>query len=203
VTKKKTIEDLIAFEEKVAEIFNSGLIRAPIHLSRGNEAELINIFENIQETDWIFCSWRSHLHCLLKGVEEEKLLEAILQGRSISLCFPEHRVFSSAIVGGQVSIATGVAFAEKLKGSPSRVWCFMGDMTSETGIAQTSIHYSAQHELPINFVVEDNGVSVMTDTRKVWGSDKLRFQEKEMKNLVSYRYENAFPHAGAGKRIQF
>ena len=71
---------LISFEEEIAKIFNKGLIEAPIHLSYGNEKQLINIFKKIKFNDWIFCSWRSHYHCLLKGVPAYLLKKEILNG---------------------------------------------------------------------------------------------------------------------------
>ena len=94
-----TPEDLIAFETDIAETFNAGKIRAPVHLYSGNETQMIEVFRNVKPADWVFCSWRSHYQCLLKGVPREKVKAEILAGRSISLCFPEHRVVSSAIVG--------------------------------------------------------------------------------------------------------
>ena len=80
---------LIKFEEDIAELFNSGKIRAPVHLYHGNEDHFIKVFKKIKSEDWVFCSWRSHYQCLLKGVPEEDIKREILQGRSISLCFPK------------------------------------------------------------------------------------------------------------------
>jgi TPP-dependent pyruvate/acetoin dehydrogenase alpha subunit len=198
-----TVENLQQFETQVADLFNRGEIKAPVHLSDGNEAVLIEIFREVSAEDWVFCSWRSHYQCLLKGVPPEDVLNEIKEGRSISLGFPEYRIFSSAIVGGQVSIAVGAAKAEKLKQSKSHVWCFIGDMTAETGIAQTSIRYAERHDLPITFVVEDNGISVLTDTRKVWASNTLRFEESTSSKVRVYQYRSKYPHAGAGVRVQF
>jgi TPP-dependent pyruvate/acetoin dehydrogenase alpha subunit len=115
-----TVENLQQFETQVADLFNRGEIKAPVHLSDGNEAVLIEIFREVSAEDWVFCSWRSHYQCLLKGVPPEDVLNEIKEGRSISLGFPEYRIFSSAIVGGQVSIAVGAAKAEKLKQSKKR-----------------------------------------------------------------------------------
>lgn len=198
-----TPDSLVEFESEIAEIFNSGGIRAPIHLYHGNEVQLIEIFKAVQSQDWVFCSWRSHYQCLLKGVPRAEVKEAVIQGKSISLCFPKHRVFSSAIVGGQIPIATGAALAIKRAGGDENVWCFLGDMTAETGIAQTCFQYSLNHDLPITFIVEDNSVSVLTETRQVWGSDKLRFETLNRPNVTSYQYQNKYPHAGAGQRVQF
>lgn len=198
-----TVQDLKNFESEVAEIFNSGKIKAPVHLSDGNEAPLIEIFKLVKDVDWVFCSWRSHYQCLLKGVPMNKLVEEIKAGRSISLCFPEYKIFSSAIVGGQIPIAVGLALAEKRKKSNSHVWCFIGDMTSETGIAATSINYAEKHDLPITFVIEDNGLSVLTDTRKVWNTNELRYENMQSSKVISFKYKSSYPHAGAGVRVQF
>jgi pyruvate dehydrogenase E1 component alpha subunit len=194
---------LVRFEADIADLFNSGRIKAPVHLSDGNEEHLVDIFAEVENNDWIFCSWRSHYQCLLKGVPEELVINSIVEGRSIALCFPDYRVFSSAIVGGQLSIAVGTALAIKRKGSAEKVWCFLGDMTSETGMAQTSIRYAEKHQLPITFVIEDNGLSVLTDTRTVWNTNELRFEENSSKYVRSFKYKSKYPHAGAGVRVQF
>lgn len=196
-------QSLRDFESEIAEYFNSGKIRAPIHLYDGNEDSIIEIFQNIHNSDWVFCSWRSHYQCLLKGVPEDELKSAILDGKSISLCFPQYKIYSSAIVGGQLPIAVGTALAIKRSGQENRVWCFLGDMTAETGIAQTCMQYASNHNLPITFVVEDNDISVLTNTREVWGKSKLRFEDSKYTNVVSYKYKSKYPHAGAGTRVQF
>src|SRR5208282_4694858 len=163
-----TSEELIAFESDIADLFNAAKIRAPVHLYYGNEAQIIEIFRDVKPEDWVMCSCRSHYQCLLKGVPPEQVKAEILAGRSISLCFPEYRVVSSAIVGGILSIAVGVALGLKRRGEKGRVHCFLGEMTAETGMAHECIKYSHNFQLPIRFIVEDNGKSVCTDTRETW-----------------------------------
>ncbi len=194
---------LINFENHIAKIFNSGKIRAPIHLYYGNETNLINIFKKIKKNDWVFCSWRSHYQALLKGIPKKKIFDEILNGKSISLCFPEYNFYSSAIVGGTLPIALGVSKGLKLKKSKSKVYCFMGDMTSETGIAHETIKYAINFKLPIHFIIEDNNLSVCSNTRKVWGIKKLTYENKNNKYITYYKYQNKYPHAGAGIRVQF
>ena len=198
-----TAKELIDFETDIAREFNAGKIRAPVHLYYGNEEAIIAVFRKINSRDWVFCSWRSHYQCLLKGVNPDVLESAILAGRSIALCFPEVNLYSSAIVGGQIPLAVGAALSLKLKNSDAKVWCFIGDMTSETGMAQTAIRYSEKHDLPITFIVEDNGISVLTETRKVWNSVTLRFEELQSAKVQNYKYNSRYPHAGAGVRVQF
>ena len=201
--EKWTTQLLQQFEERIANQFNQGKFQAPIHLSNGNESQLLEIFKSIRSQDFVFCSWRSHYQCLLKGVKPELLESEILAGRSIALCFPENNVYSTAIVGGQISLAVGAAISIKRNEVDSHVWCFVGDMTSETGVAQTAFRYSEKHDLPITFVIEDNGISVLTETRKVWNTVTLRFEEIKNSKIVSYKYNSKFPHAGAGVRVQF
>jgi TPP-dependent pyruvate/acetoin dehydrogenase alpha subunit len=199
----KTAEELIAFEERVAALFNDARIRAPVHLYSGNEAQMIDVFRDVRPRDWVFCSWRSHYQCLLKGVPEDEVLAEILAGRSISLCFPAHRIYSSAIVGGVLPIAVGTAMAVARSAEDVRVHCFMGEMTAETGIAHESIKYARNHGLPIRFVVEDNGKSVCTDTREAWAQPRSSFEGVDDGVVRHYRYETRYPHAGAGRRVQF
>ena len=198
-----TKSELIGFEEEIAELFNTGKIRAPVHLYSGNEQQIMDVFLKIRPQDWIFCSWRSHYQCLLKGVPRKLVLDEIVAGRSISLCFPEHRIYSSAIVGGVLPIAVGAAMAIKRRGEDCKVHCFMGEMTAETGIAHESIKFSRNHGLPIHFIVEDNEKSVCTDTREAWNQPRLTFEGAGDDYVTYYRYQTKYPHAGAGVRVQF
>ena len=191
--------ELIAFEESVAKDFNEGLIRYPIHLDNGNEDSLIDIFKNVNPKDWVFVSWRGHYKALLKGVPPEELRAAIHRGESMALRFDQHRIYGSAIVGGTVPIALGTALAVKRSGTNEHVWIFIGDMAAESGIVYEALKYAHNFDLPITFVVEDNGVSVLTNTRDVWGKNN---PEVDI-SVIRFKYKSRWPHAGAGKRIQF
>ena len=72
-------------------------------------------------------------------------------------------------------------------------------MTSETGIAHECIKYSRNKNLPIHFIIEDNGKSVCTNTRRVCRK-RLSFEFKKDKFVTFYKYKLKYPHAGAGKR---
>ncbi len=189
--------ELIEFEAGIAAEFEAGAIKAPVHLAGGNEAQLIGYFKDIRPNDWICCSWRSHLHCLLKGVPPDEVRAAILAGRSIALCFPEYKVLSSAIVGGICPIATGLGWAIKERGGSEKVHVFIGDMGAESGIYHECSKYSGRHSLPINWIIEDNGMSVSTETNVVWGDSQ------RPANVIRYRYGLTFPHVGTGKWVSF
>lgn len=196
-------KDLINFEEEIASLFNGAKIKSPVHLYYGNEDNIIEVFKKIKKEDWVFCSWRSHYQCLLKGVPRSVVKEEILNGKSISLCFPEYNIYSSAIVGGSIPIALGVAIDLKRSNKNNKVFCFVGEMTSETGIMMECYKYAVNHDLPIHFIIEDNGMSVCTDTRKTWNVESLSFEKINSKFITYYKYKTKYPHAGAGKRVQF
>lgn len=202
-----TKEELIAFENEIADIYCAGKIKAPIHLSDGNEEQLIEIFKKVKPEDWVFSTWRSHYHALLHGIPPERVKEEILNGNSITLSFPEHKFFTSAIVGGIVPIAVGASLGIKRKGGKNHVWCFVGDMTAEAGIFYENAKYAEMHNLPITFVIEDNDESVGTPTAAVWGYDKAvrkpDYLINKRSNVMYYHYKKKYPHVGAGKWVTF
>ena len=112
-------------------------------------------------------------------------------------------VYSSTIVGGVFLISVGTALSIKMNKGNEQVHCFLGDMTSETGIAHECIKYSRNHNLPIRFIIEDNKKSVVTNTREVWNTDTLSYEIGDDPMIYYYKYENKYPHAGAGVRVQF
>ena len=177
-----TKEELINFEKDIGDTFDRGLIRAPIHLYSGNEDIMIEIFKEIDvEKDWICCTWRNHYQALLKGIPKEILKENIIKGKSMVLTLPEYKFICSSIVGGIASIAAGIALSIKLKNKSNRVWCWVGDMSAETGAFHEAYKYSLNHNLPITFIVEDNKKSVCTPTAPVWGRDDPYFKIQNIK----------------------
>ncbi len=195
---EQTSETLIDFENLIVKHWEEGKIRGPIHLSNGNEEQLIEVFKRVKETDWVFSTWRSHYHALLKGVSTDWVEEEILKGKSITLCNMDDKFYSSAIVGGTLSIALGVAMGIKDKGSDEKVWVFIGDMSFESGIFYEVHKYARNFDLPLYFVVEDNDVSTYTPTEATWN------KKREIpSDVVYYKYKSKFPHYGTGKWIAF
>ena len=105
-----TKRQLIKFEEDIKFLYENKKIKAPIHLSGNNEKNLIKIFKNIKSDDWVFSTWRNHYHALLKGIPKELLKKKIIQGKSMGIMSKKYKFFSSAIVGGILPIAMGVAY---------------------------------------------------------------------------------------------
>jgi pyruvate dehydrogenase E1 component alpha subunit len=207
-----TKEEMIAFEDKIGNLFNQGKIKAPIHLYHGNEELMMEVFNEVDvENDWVCCTWRNHYQGLLKCIPQDVLEENIVNGKSMVMNLPEYKFICSSIVSGIAPIAVGIAYAIKLQNKNNRVWCWVGDMSAETGVFHEAYKYSVNHDLPITFVVEDNSYSVCTPTSVTWGRTQPYFLEKEytggvlkQKNLYYYKYSNTkYPHAGAGMRVKF
>lgn len=219
----KTKQELIDFETWTVDTFNAGKLKSPVHLSGGNEEQLIKIFKDIEPQDWVLTTYRSHYHALLKGVPEQRLKDWILDNKSIHFMDSEYKVFSSAIVGGTLPIALGVAMAIHRKGAigngyPTKynsdlgegligtkiqiphVYCFIGDMTASLGVAKDCITYAINHELPITFVIEDNGLSTDTKTSDVWNYDVSHYTEYlamvHEDYVRYYQYDRVYPHYG-------
>lgn len=193
-----TKSDLIDFELKIINYWESAKIRGPIHLSNGNEDQLIEIFKRIGQDDWVFSTWRSHYHALLKDIGQLFLENEILAGRSITVCNLDKKFYSSAIVGGTLSIALGVAKGIKINNGKEKVWCFIGDMSFESGIFYEVHKYARNFNLPLYFVIEDNQLSTYTPTEKTWNKKR-----KIPKDVIYYEYKSKFPHYGTGKWIAF
>jgi len=193
-----TVEKLIDFEQSIVDIWESGKIRGPVHLSNGNESQLIEIFKRIDENDWVFSTWRSHYHWALKGLPIDYATELIKDGKSITMVDISKKFYASAIVGGTLSIALGVAMGLKQNGSKEKVWVFVGDMSFESGLFYETHKYARNFDLPLHFVVEDNGVSTYTPTEATW-----KIKREIPNDVIHYTYKSKYPHYGSGKWIAF
>ncbi len=192
-----TAQDLCEFEEEIAELFTQKKIPAVTHLCGEAYDELVEIFKGIRPQDWVLGTWRSHCHCLLKGVPKDELKASILAGNSVALSFPDYRVLCSAIVCGSLPIAVGIAMGIERSGEDSHVHAFLGDMASTMGIAHECFQYAQGHDLPITFYIENNQKSAQTDTLAIWGM-------KELPRKPTFTYERKkYLHAGAHDWIKF
>ena len=191
-------QQMIDFEELIVKHWEDAKIRGPVHLSNGNEDQLLEVFKRIKTTDWVFSTWRSHYHAMLKGISLDWLEQQILAGKSITICNMEERFYSSAIVTATLPIALGVAQAIKKSGGTDKVWCFIGDMCFETGIFYEVHKYARNFDLPLYFVVEDNGISTYTPTEATWN-----VKRDIPSDVVHYSYKSRFPHYGSGKWVAF
>lgn len=193
-----TAEDLLDFENLIVNHWDAAKIRGPVHLSNGNEEPLIEIFKRIKPTDWVFSTWRSHYHAMLKGIDTKWIEREILAGKSITLCNIDEKFYSSAIVSATLPIALGVAQSIKLNNGTEKVWCFIGDMSFEGGTFYEVHKYARNFDLPLHFVVEDNGISTYTPTDAAW-----KVKRDIPADVIHYNYKSKYPHYGSGKWIAF
>ena len=191
--------DIIEFEEEIAQLYKDGKIKGVVHLRSGNEEQLIEIFKEIRPQDHVFNYWASHAHALLKGIPREQVKQRILDGYSISLCFPEYNFYCSGILGSLCGVALGVAFALKKEKSDAKAYLFVGDMQSHLGLLCETIQYAYNHELPLKVIVENNGFSVLTPTLECWDGDPWWVGTKYESIIQSYTYENGYAHNGIVK----
>ena len=103
------------------------------------------------------------------------------------------------IHGRTLPIALGVAKGLKEQHSSDKVWVFLGDMAFETGIFYEVHKYARNYNLPLHFIVEDNGVSTNTPTLATWGNVRREIPE----DVIYYKYESKYPHYGTGKWVVF
>lgn len=215
-------KDLILFEKEVIKEFKKGKTYGPVHLSGGNEEQLIKIFKKIKDIDWVFSTHRSHYHALLKSKDKKWLMDEIITNANSSHINSEkHKIFTSAIVGGIIPIALGTAMGIKINWnnniryvdlsyqdnkkkilgkcmSMPHVWCFVGDMAAEMGCFNEAIKYANGFKLPITFIIEDNNIGCNTPTRIVWGLERLKNTSKK---IIHYKYKRIYPHYGIGEWV--
>lgn len=202
------VKDLKRFERVVANMFEKGRARCPIHLSGGNEEKLIEIFNIVKSQDYVFSTHRNHYHYLLKGGDEDKLISEIKGlksgickgfGRSMNIYDPSINFYSSAIVGGNCAMAVGVALGLKKEKSKAKVWCFCGDGAEDTGHFMEAVRFGLSRDLPLTFVLEDNDMSTDSSKKDRWHN----YQPIVARNIIRYSYTRIFPHVGIGKHVTF
>ncbi len=191
--KKWTKEELIAFEDKIGDLYLDNKLPFLFHLSGGNEDQLISIFEDIEEGDYVISNHRSHYHALLHGIPPEVVEDRILNGRSMFIYDRSRNFFCSAIIGGTPAIAAGIAWALKKKGSKQKVWCFVGDGTEDNGHLFEAVRYVEGWDLPCTFIIENNNRSVEATNSDRWG--KASDYTWNSPCVLKYKYEITYPHA--------
>lgn len=198
-SRKRTSKMLMDTEKRIFDLWNSGTVPYYVHLSGGNENNLINIFENIEPEDYVFSTHRNHYHYLLKGGTPEQLEKEVIKGNSMHLCDKSLNFISTAIVGGGPAMATGTALGLKLKKEKGHVWCFVGDGAEDEGHFYEAVRYVQGKNLPCTFIIEDNNRSVETPKEERYGNYEIKWPSC----VKRYHYIPTYPHAGTGKFVAF
>ena len=190
--KQWTKEELITFEDHIGDLYMDNQLPFLFHLSGGNEEQLIDIFKDIKEGDYVISSHRNHYHALLHGVPPEDVEDRIKNGRSMFIYDRERNFFVSAIIGGTPAIAAGIAWALKRKGSDQKVWCFVGDGTEDNGHLSEAVRYADGFDLPCTFIIESNDRSCEASNADRWG--KTGHLTWDSSRVIKYHYECTYPH---------
>jgi len=145
-------------------------MKTPVHLCIGQEAVAVGICAALRKEDYISSNHRGHGHYLAKGGGLKELVAELHcketgcakgRGGSMHLVAPEvGHLGSSAIVGGGIPIATGLALAAVMQKLPRVSVAFFGDGAADEGVLYESINFAVLKKLPVVFVLEDNGFSV-------------------------------------------
>ena len=159
-------------EEEIERRYHQDQMKTPIHLVIGQEAASVGCCSALRTTDLVYTSHRTHGAYLAKGGDLKRMLcemhcriNGCVGSRGGSMHLIDTSVGmagTSAIVGGAVPIATGAALAAKMKREDRVVVVFMGDATTEEGVASESLNFAALKKVPIVFFCENNFYSVQS-----------------------------------------
>jgi pyruvate dehydrogenase E1 component alpha subunit len=179
---KKMLE-IRRFEEKVVELYALGKIPGVAHPYIGEEAVAVGVCSVLKNDDYILSNHRGHGHSIAKGVPSKYILAELL-GKETGVCrgiggsmhntYLETGVlFSTAIVGGNIPIGTGVGLAISIKKADNVVVCFFGDGAANTGAFHEGINLAALWKLPVIFVCENNAYAVSTHVSKATSAKNI------------------------------
>jgi TPP-dependent pyruvate/acetoin dehydrogenase alpha subunit len=157
------------FEQTVLDNFTRGVFFGTTHTYLGQEADAVGVLSNLQAQDIVFSNHRGHGHFIAYGGDLRRLF-AELMGKASGVCAgrggSQHlqwrNFYSNGVQGGILPVATGMALAEKLKGSQAVVVVFMGDGTLGEGVVYEALNLASLWEAPILFVLENNHIAQTT-----------------------------------------
>src|SRR5512139_1537778 len=154
------------FEERCAEMYALQKIGGFCHLAIGQEAVSVGAMSTLQPDDYIFCSYRDHVHAIVKGSDPGRVMAELFgrdtglsrgKGGSMHLFDADTGMLGGhAIVGGHIPLATGVAFAMKYESRSQVVLCFFGEAAVNIGAFHESLNMAALWKLPCVYIVENN-----------------------------------------------
>jgi TPP-dependent pyruvate/acetoin dehydrogenase alpha subunit len=157
------------FEETVLENFRRGVFFGTTHTYLGQEADAVGVLSNLQAMDVVFSNHRCHGHYLAFGGDPHALF-AELMGKATGVCGgrggSQHlhwgNFYSNGVQGGIVPIATGMALAEKRKGSGGVVVAFLGDGTLGEGVVYEALNMASLWGAPVLYALENNRIAQTT-----------------------------------------
>lgn len=175
------------FELKAGEMYTRAKIGGYCHLNLGEEPTVVGVMAALRPTDYMFTNYREHGYALSRGMDAGRVMAELFgrvdgvssgRGGSMHLFDAEKRFLGGyGIVGGQIPPATGAALALTYRGKPGpdaeAVLCQMGDGTTNIGAFHESLNIAAIWNLPIVYVVINNGLGMATTVEAASGEPEI------------------------------
>ena len=168
------------FEERCVELYSNQKIRGFLHLYNGEEAIAVGLMNMLSVEDAVFATYREHGHALARGISAKSIMAEMFgkvegcsrgRGGSMHLFDAKTRFYGgSAIVGGALPLAVGMALADKMMKRNRVTVCVFGDGAVAEGEFHESLNLAALWQLPVLFVCENNRYAMGT---------ALKFTESE------------------------
>ncbi len=161
-----------AFEETVSELYAQDAIKGLLHVGIGQEAAAVGVAAALAPSDYLYGSHRAHVHALARGADPARLL-AEIAGRATGYCRGKGGSMhiaaadvgflgATGIVGGNIPLALGSAFACRERGEGQVVAVCFGDGAAQTGYFHESLNLASLWTLPVVLVCENNGWAEFT-----------------------------------------
>jgi pyruvate dehydrogenase E1 component alpha subunit len=154
------------FEEKAAEAYTLGKIGGFCHLYIGQEAVAVGSLSALRPDDYALTSYRDHGHALVMGISPDEVMAELYgraggcsagKGGSMHLFDADnHFLGGHGIVGGQIPLATGVAFATKYRNTDQVTLCYFGEAAVNQGAFHESLNMAQLWKLPCVYICENN-----------------------------------------------
>ena len=186
------------FEEKVGQLYSMGLIGGFCHLYIGQEGVIAGIEQNAKKNDCFITGYRCHAHMVSRGESLVNIFSELLgnrkgsskgKGGSMHMFKSENNFFGGhGIVGAQVPLGTGLAFANKYKGINSITYTFFGDGAVNQGQVYEAFNMAALWELPVIYIIENNQYGMGTSVERASAMSEL-FRRGESFGIKGYEID--------------
>lgn len=160
------------FEEKAGQLYGMQKIRGFCHLYIGQEAVSSGMMTAIRDEDNVITAYRDHGLALVKGISAKECMAELYgkvtgcskgKGGSMHFFSKEKRFFGGhGIVGGQIGLGAGIAFAEQYNETDNATLCFFGDGAARQGILHETFNMAVLWQLPVVFICENNHYAMGT-----------------------------------------
>ncbi|MCW5919756.1 MAG: pyruvate dehydrogenase (acetyl-transferring) E1 component subunit alpha, partial [Bacteroidetes bacterium] len=164
------------FEERAGQLYGMQKIKGFCHLYIGQEAVVAGAMSVIKPSDNMITAYRDHAHALGKGTSARAVMAELFakatgcskgKGGSMHLFDAANRFFGGhGIVGGQIPLGAGIAFAEQYKGTDSVTLCYMGDGAVRQGAFHEALNMAMTWKLPVVFIIENNNYAMGTSVER-------------------------------------